>query len=78
MHRPIGAIGVQDIQEITYIVRQPLRRVASLLLRALLAGHIDRQRRAPAPSSNGAATRRSAANAGSVVLTDELRSLNLF
>jgi len=54
------------------IVRQPLRRAAGLLLSAPLAGHIDRQRRA---SSNGAAARRSAANAGSVMLTAELTRL---
>jgi len=40
-----------------------------LLLSAVRAGYIDRQQRRRAPSSNGAAVRRSAANAGSVVLT---------
>ena len=38
--------------------RQPLRRVAGLLLSAVRAGNIDRHRRAPALSSNGAAARR--------------------
>jgi len=55
---------------------------AGLLLSALQAGDIDRQLRAPVPrtsctatalSSNGAAARRSAANAGSVMLTAEGR-----
>ena len=38
------------------VVRQPLRRAAGLLLSAPRAVpvHTDRQRRAPAPSSNGA------------------------
>jgi len=40
-----------------------------LLLSAVRAGDVDRQRRAP--SSNGAAARRSAAHAGSVVFTAE-------
>jgi len=48
------------------IIRPQQRRAAGLLLSAVHAGHIDRQRRAP--SSNGAAARRSAANAGSVML----------
>jgi len=61
------------------IVRQPVRRVAGLLLSAVRAGDVDRQRRAPAPSSSGAAARaaarRSAANAGSVMSTAELTRL---
>jgi len=47
-----------------------------LLLSAPRAEDGDRQRRAPALSSNGAAARRSAANAGSVMLTAELTRLN--
>ena len=58
------------------IIPQPLRRAAGLLLSAPRAGNVDRQRRAPAPSSNGAAARRSAVNAGSDVLTAELTRLN--
>jgi len=46
-----------------------------LLLSAPQAGHIDRQQ-APALSSNGAAARRTTANAGSVMLTAELTRLN--
>ena len=46
---------------------------AGLLLSAVLAGDVDRQRRAPALSSNGAAARRSAANAGSAVLTADVQ-----
>jgi len=53
------------------IDRQQQRHAASLLLSAVRAGDIERQQRAPAPSSNGAAARRSAANAGSVMLTAE-------
>ena len=56
-----------------------MRRVAGLLLSAVRAGDVDRQRRAPAPSSSGAAARaaarRSAANAGSVMSTAELTRL---
>ena len=58
------------------IVRQPLWRAAGLLLSAPRAEDIDRQRRAPARSSNGAAARHSAANAGSVMLTAEFARLN--
>jgi len=43
------------------------RRAASLLLRAVWAGDIDRQRLAPS-SGNGASARHSAANAGSAML----------
>ena len=43
------------------------RRAAGLLLSAVRARDIDRQRRAP--GSSGAAARRSAVNAGGVVLT---------
>ena len=50
------------------IDRQQQRRVAGLLVSATLAGDIDRQQ-ASAHSNNGAAARRSAANAASVVLT---------
>ena len=50
------------------IIPQPLRRAAGLLLSAPRAGNVDRQRRAPAPSSNGAAARRPTANAGSIML----------
>jgi len=48
--------------------------VAGLLLSAVCAKDIDRQRRAPGSSS--AAARRSAANAGNVMLTAELTRLN--
>ena len=58
------------------IIRPQQRCAAGLLLSTVRAGDIDRQRRAPAPSSNGAAARRSAANAGSVMLTAELTRLN--
>jgi len=59
------------------VVRQSLlRRAAGLLFSASRAQCIDRQRRAPAPSSSGAAARRSAANAGSVMLTAELTRLD--
>jgi len=51
------------------IDRQQQRRAAGLLLSAVRAGDIDRQRREPAPSSNGATARRSAAYAGIVTLT---------
>jgi len=50
------------------------RRAVSFLLSAVRAGDIDRQRRAP--SINGAAARRSAANAGSAVLLAELTRPN--
>jgi len=40
---------------------------AQQLLSAMRAGDIDRQRRAPVPSSTGAAARRSAAKTGSHV-----------
>ena len=53
-----------------------MRCTAGLLLSVVWAGDIDRKRRAPAPNSNGAAVRRSAANAGSVMLTAELTTLN--
>jgi len=53
------------------IIGKQQRRAAGLLLRAVRAADIDRQPRAP--SSNGAAARRSAANAGSVVSTAEGR-----
>ena len=52
--------------------RQQQRRAVGLLLSAVRAGN-DRQQRAPALSSNGTAERRSAAYAGSVVLTAEVR-----
>jgi len=51
--------------------RQQQRRAVGLLLSAMRTGDIDRQRPAPAPSSNGVVARRSVANAGSVVLTAE-------
>jgi len=61
------------------IDRQQQRRAVGLLLSALQVGYINRQLRAPcskravqqvlALSSNGAAARSSAANAGSVTLT---------
>jgi len=56
---------------VCHIDLQQQRRAAGLLPSAPRAGDIDRQRRAP--SSNGAATRRSAANADSVVMTAEAR-----
>ena len=56
------------------IIRPQRRHAAGLLLSAVRAGNIDRQRRAP--SSNGAAARRSAANTGSVMLTADLTRLN--
>jgi len=46
--------------------------VAGLLLSAVLVGDIDQQRPALVPVSNGAAARRTAANAGSVMLTAEV------
>jgi len=49
------------------------RRAADLLLSAVRTEDIDRQRWAPVPSSNAAAARRSAVNAGSVMLTAEGR-----
>jgi len=49
------------------------RRAAGLLLSAVRAGDIDRQRRC----SNGAAARRSAVNAGSVMLAAEMTRLNI-
>jgi len=57
------------------VVRQQERRAAGLLLSASRAGDISREQ-APALSSNGAAARRTAANAGSVMLTAELTRLN--
>ena len=51
----------------------PQRRAAGLLLSAERAGDIDRQLRATGASSNGATARRSAADAGSVTLTAEVR-----
>jgi len=57
------------------VVRQQERRAAGLLLSALRAGDIS-QEQAPVLSSNGAAARRTAANAGSVMLTAELTRLN--
>jgi len=53
-------------------------RVAGLLLSAVRAKNIDRQRRAPGSSSAAAraVARRSAANAGNVMLTAELTRLN--
>ena len=66
--------GVRPSFCLTRLAPQP-RRAAGLLLSAVRAGDIDRQLRAAAPripaagalSSNGAAARRSAANAGSVI-----------
>ena len=52
-----------------------LRRAAGLLLSAVWVGDIDRQRRAP--SSSGAAARRSAAIAGTAMLTVEMTRLRL-
>jgi len=54
------------------------RRAAGLLLSAVRAKDIDRQRRAPGRSSAAARGRstRSAANAGNVMLTAELTRLN--
>jgi len=50
-----------------------------LLLSVLQAGHIDRQRQAPALSSNGASAWRSAASVGSVLLAEMMRlSTELF
>jgi len=50
----------------------------ALLLSTVRAKDIDRQRRAPAAAAPqpGAAARRSAANAGNVMLTAELTRLN--
>jgi len=58
--------------------RTQQRRAAGLLVSAVRAKHIDRQRRAPGSNSDAArATARcSAANAGNVMLRDELRRLN--
>ena len=53
------------------IIGKQQRRAAGLLLRAVRAADIDRQPRAP--SCNGAAARRSAEYAGSVVSTAEGR-----
>jgi len=50
--------------------------VAGLLLSAVRAKDIDRQRRAAAAPQPRAAARRSAANAGNVMLTAELTRLN--
>ena len=56
------------------VIRPQQLRAAGLLLSAVLAGDIAAQRRSP--SSNGAAARPSAANAGSVMLIAELTRLN--
>jgi len=53
--------------------RQPLQHAAGWLLSAPRAGHADRQCRAPVNTC--ATTRRSAANAGSVMLTADLTKL---
>jgi len=54
------------------------RRVAGLLLSTICAKDINRQRRAAAAAAPqpGAAARRSAANAGNIMLTAELSRLN--
>jgi len=57
------------------IVRQQERHAAGLLLSDSRARNIDQQQ-APALSSNGAAARCTAANAGSVMLRAELTRLN--
>jgi len=54
------------------IIRPQPRRAAGLLLGAVRAGDINRLRRGP--SSNGAAARRSAANASSVAFTADVGS----
>jgi len=53
------------------------RRAAGLLLSAVRAESIDRQRRAATPLQHGAAARRSAVNAGSVMLAAEMKRLNI-
>jgi len=61
-------------QSVCPISRAQQRRAAGLLMNAVRAKDIDRQRRAPGSSS--AAARRSAANAGNVTLRAELTRLN--
>ena len=66
-------------QSVCPISRTQQRRAAGLLLSAVRAKDIDRQRRAPGSSSAAAraAARRSAANAAiNVMLTAELTRLN--
>ena len=61
-------------QSVCPISEMQQRHAASLLLSAVFAKDIDLQRRAPGSSS--AVARRSAANAGNVMLTAELTRLN--
>jgi len=65
-------------QSVRPISQTQQRRAAGLLLSAVRAKDIDQQRRAPGSSSAAAraAARRSAANAGNVMLTAELTRLN--
>jgi len=65
---------VERLSSVCPIDRQQQWHAAGLLLSAVWVRDIDRQRRAPALSSNGAAARLSVANAGSVMLTAEGRS----
>ena len=58
------------------IIRPQQRRADSLLLSAVRARDSDQKRRGRAPSSSGIAARRSAANAGSAMLTAESTRLN--
>ena len=55
------------------VIRPQQWRAAGLLLSVVRVGDIDRQRRAPATCSGGAAARRSAANASSVAFTSRTR-----
>jgi len=68
--RPSGRLSVRPI------IRPQPQRAAGLLLSAVQAGYIDRQRRAPTSSGAAAraAARRSAANASSVTFTVDVGS----
>jgi len=63
-------------QSVCPISQTQQRRAAGLLLSAVRAKDIDRQRPAAAAPQPGSAARRSAANAGNVMLTAELTRLN--
>jgi len=63
-------------QSVCPISRTQQRRAAGLLLSAVRAKDIDRQRRAPGSSSAAARGLGTAANADNVMLTAELTRLN--
>ena len=75
--RSVGSIRRSSVHPSIRLSHYSLAAPASLLLSAVPAGDISRQRRAPS-ISGGATARRSAANASSVTLTADVGSWTLF